>query len=46
MLFRSGSKATRAAWYLKERLLPAIYWQAMLKGREPMAAPHMIGKAA
>ncbi|MEH3036127.1 MAG: FAD/NAD(P)-binding oxidoreductase [Sphingomonas adhaesiva] len=44
--FIDGSKPTRAAWYLKERLLPAIYWHAMLKGREPMAAPHMIGKAA
>lgn len=44
--FIDGSKPTRAAWYLKERLLPAIYWHGMLKGREPMAAPHMIGKAA
>ncbi|MFD1034050.1 TIGR01244 family sulfur transferase [Sphingomonas hankookensis] len=44
--FIDGSKPTRAAWYLKERLLPAIYWHGMLKGREPMAAPHMIGKGA
>jgi sulfide:quinone oxidoreductase len=43
--FIDGSKPTRAAWYLKERLLPAIYWHAMLKGREPMAAPHMIDAA-
>lgn len=41
-----GSRPTRAAWYLKERLLPAIYWHAMLKGREPMAAPHKVGGVA
>jgi sulfide:quinone oxidoreductase len=29
-----GTKPTRAAWLLKERLLPPVYWQAMLKGRE------------
>jgi len=27
-------------------MLPPIYWQGMLKGREWMAAPHEIGKAA
>ena len=37
--FIDGSKPTRAAWYLKERLLPAIYWHGMLKGREPLAKP-------
>jgi sulfide:quinone oxidoreductase len=31
------------AWYLKERLLPPIYWKAMLKGREWMAEPEMVG---
>ena len=41
-----GTKPTRAAWILKERMLPLIYWQAMLKGREWMAAPHMIGEPA
>ena len=30
---------SRLAWYLKERVLPPIYWQAMLKGREPLAKP-------
>jgi len=29
-----GTKPTRAAWLLKERLLPPVYWQGMLKGRE------------
>ncbi len=41
-----GTKPSKAAWFLKERMLPPIYWQAMLKGREWMAHPHMIGKAA
>ena len=34
-----GTKPTRAAWFLKDRLLPAIYWQGMLKGREWLAEP-------
>jgi len=34
-----GAKPTRVAWFLKARLLPAIYWHGMLKGREWMAAP-------
>ena len=37
-----GTKPSRAAWILKEKLLPPIYWSAMLKGREWMAAPHLI----
>ena len=41
-----GTRPTRTAWFLKERMLPPIYWQGMLKGREWMAAPHEIGKAA
>jgi sulfide:quinone oxidoreductase len=34
-----GKKPSRAAWWLKERILPPIYWHAMLKGREWMAKP-------
>jgi sulfide:quinone oxidoreductase len=34
-----GTKATRAAWFLKDRLLPPFYWHGMLKGREWMAEP-------
>lgn len=37
-----GTKPTRAAWFLKEKLLPPIYWQAMLKGKEWMATPEKI----
>lgn len=38
-LSRAGAKPTRAAWFLKETMLPEIYWQGMLKGREWMAGP-------
>lgn len=34
-----GSKPSRLAWFLKERMLPFIYWNGMLKGREWLAKP-------
>jgi sulfide:quinone oxidoreductase len=34
-----GTKPSRAAWLLKERMLPPIYWNAMLRGREWLARP-------
>jgi len=39
----NGRRPTRAAWWLKERILPPMYWQAMLKGREWMAKPEIDG---
>jgi sulfide:quinone oxidoreductase len=38
-----GTKPSALAWYLKERILPPLYWDAMLKGREWLAQPEMIG---
>ena len=38
-----GTKPSVLAWLLKERLLPLIYWEAMLKGREWLAQPEMVG---
>lgn len=38
-----GTRPSALAWYLKERILPPLYWDAMLKGREWMAAPEMVG---
>jgi sulfide:quinone oxidoreductase len=38
-----GTKPSALAWYLKERVLPPLYWEAMLKGREWMAQPEMVG---
>ncbi|MFV0385081.1 TIGR01244 family sulfur transferase [Paracoccus sp. (in: a-proteobacteria)] len=37
-----GTKPTRTAWWLKERILPPVYWQAMLRGREWMARPEAL----
>lgn len=41
-----GARPTRAAWFLKERMLPPLYWRGMLKGRELLARPHRIGAAS
>ena len=41
-----GTQPTRAAWFLKETLLPPIYWKAMLKGKEWMAKPEKLKVAA
>lgn len=38
-----GKRPSRLAWNLKERILPPLYWDAMLKGREWMAKPEMVG---
>jgi len=37
-----GQKPSTLAWLLKERLLPPIYWRAMLRGREWMAKPEKV----
>jgi sulfide:quinone oxidoreductase len=35
-------KPSRLAWILKERVLPPIYWNAMLKGKEWYAKPELV----
>jgi sulfide:quinone oxidoreductase len=37
-----GTKPNHVAWLLKERMLPPIYWMAMLRGREWMARPQIL----
>lgn len=37
-----GRKPTKLAWALKEKLLPWLYWNGMLKGREWLAAPELV----
>ena len=37
-----GTKPSRAAWLLKERILPPVYWTAMLRGREWLAKPKVL----
>ncbi|MBI43998.1 FAD/NAD(P)-binding oxidoreductase [uncultured Marinobacter sp.] len=34
-----GTQATRAAWWLKAKQLPTLYWHGMLKGHEWLARP-------
>jgi len=37
-----GRKATRAAWFLKEKMLPSIYFNQMLRGDETLARPKIL----
>lgn len=37
-----GTRPTRKAWFLKEQLLPGIYWSAMLRGKEWLAKPEKL----
>ncbi|MCR9221588.1 MAG: bifunctional protein tyrosine phosphatase family protein/NAD(P)/FAD-dependent oxidoreductase [Alphaproteobacteria bacterium] len=37
-----GKKPSRLAWLLKEKVLPPIYWKAMLRGKEWMAKPETV----
>lgn len=39
----NGTEPSRLAWLLKERILPPLYWEGMLKGREWLAEPEMVG---
>ncbi len=41
-----GTKPTRAAWFLKEKMLPPIYWKAMLRGKEWLAKPEPLNVSA
>ncbi len=34
-----GTQPTRLAWLLKERVMPPLYWQGMLRGREWLVQP-------
>lgn len=38
-----GTRPSRAAWLLKARILPPLYWEGMLKGREWLAHPERVG---
>lgn len=39
--FLDGQKPTRMAWFLKEKVLPSMYWDGMLKGREWWVKPKL-----
>jgi len=38
-LLIDGTKPSRLAWLLKEKMLPPIYWRGMLRGKEWLARP-------
>jgi sulfide:quinone oxidoreductase len=38
-----GTQPSHLAWLLKEKMLPPIYWKAMLRGKEWMAKPELVG---
>lgn len=40
-----GTRPSRSAWLLKERILPPVYWRAMLRGKEWMAKPEKVSAA-
>jgi sulfide:quinone oxidoreductase len=40
-----GTKPSWLAWLLKEKLLPVLYWQGMLRGREWLAKPTLLSHA-
>lgn len=37
----NGNRPSRLVWLLKERIIPPIYWEGMLKGREWLAKPKL-----
>ncbi|WP_417836247.1 TIGR01244 family sulfur transferase [Thalassospira tepidiphila] len=37
-----GTKPSHLAWLLKEKILPPIYWKAMLRGKEWLAKPEKV----
>mgnify|MGYP001453543984 FL=1 len=41
----NGTRPSRAAWFLKEKMLPPIYWKAMLRGKEWLAKPEKVSAA-
>lgn len=43
--FLDGTQPSKAAWFLKEKMLPPIYWKAMLRGREWLAEPQSLPTA-
>jgi sulfide:quinone oxidoreductase len=43
--FLNARKPSRAAWFLKEKLLPWMYFDLMLRGREWLAKPKLLPHA-
>jgi len=41
-LLIDGTRPSRLAWLLKEKILPPLYWKGMLRGREWLARPEKL----
>ena len=41
-----GTRPSHLAWLIKKDVLPPIYWKAMLKGHEWLAAPRPLTEVA
>jgi len=41
-----GTRPSNLSWFLKEKMLPAIYWRLMLKGHEWLAKPDHLAQEA
>ena len=39
-----SDEASKVAWFVKEKMLPTVYYQLMLKGREWLAKPSKLGE--
>jgi len=39
-----SDEPSKLAWFLKEKMLPTVYYQLMLKGREWLARPEKLGE--
>lgn len=39
-----SDEPSKLAWFLKEKMLPTVYYQLMLKGREWLAKPEKLGE--
>ena len=40
-----SDEPSKVAWFVKEKMLPTVYYQLMLKGREWLAKPEKLGKS-
>jgi len=40
--FLDGTRPSRIAWMLKASVLPSLYWEGMLKGREWLVRPEVV----
>ena len=40
-----SDEPSKLAWFLKEKMLPTVYYQLMLKGREWLAKPEKLGES-